>query len=158
MKNKKSIYILLPLVLLIWGTIIYQFFSYTNPESAIIPSQDYSVKPLIIKQKDSITININPRDPFSGKMIDDGVKKETGKKRNTKIPKIKKELIWPQISYKGIVSDNKDKIKVYMVIINGKTNLMKKGDTEEGILLKEGDREIIYLKFKGDDKVVFIQP
>jgi hypothetical protein len=56
------------------------------------------------------------------------------------------------------VSDNKDKIKVYMVIINGKTNLMKKGDTEEGILLKEGDREIIYLKFKGDDKVVFIQP
>lgn len=157
MKNKKSIYILLPLVLLIWGAIIYQFFNYTNPESERVTPQESLVRPLVIKQKESIRIKINPRDPFSGKMIDDGVNKAHVKRNTNNAHIIKEELVWPRVNYKGIVSDNKDKIKVYMVIINGKTYLMKKGDLEEGILLKDGDRDNVSLKYKGDNKVVFIQ-
>jgi hypothetical protein len=156
MKSKKSIYVLLPLVIIIWGAIVYQIFDYSTPESAIVPAEDFSVKPIVQKPKDSISIKINQRDPFSGKMVDDAAKRPIGK-QSRRTPKIKEELIWPQIKYKGIVSDVKDKIKVYMVIIDGKTHLMKKGETEEEIVLKDGDREMIYLNYNGDSKVVFIQ-
>lgn len=157
MKSKKSIYVLLPLVLIIWGAIIYQFFNYTNTESAVISTNDYSAKPIIIKQKDSINIKINPRDPFSGKMVDAAAKKSIGHIGNSnKTPKIKEEMVWPQISYKGVVSDSKDKTKVYMVIINGKTFMMKKGESNEEVLLKDGDRDKISLNYNGESKVVFI--
>lgn len=157
MKTKKSIYILLPLVLLIWGAIIYQIFNYTNAQPTVIPEQDIVVKPIVIKPKESIHIKINPRDPFSGKMVDNKANKPAIKHNTVKTQKITEELIWPEITFKGIVSDNKDKIKVYMVIINGKTYLMRKGDIQEEIKLKDGDRDIIYLIYKGKSKVVFIQ-
>ncbi|MBC7523114.1 MAG: hypothetical protein H7239_01545 [Flavobacterium sp.] len=157
MKNKKSIYIMLPLVLLIWGAIIYQFFSYVNPESSEIPNQEFAIKPLIIKKIDSVKIKINPRDPFSGKLVDEMVKKRIVKQSSKKIVEIKEALVWPKINYKGIVSDNKDKIRVYMIIINNKTHLMKKGDFEEEILLIDGNRQAISLKYKRESKDVLIQ-
>jgi hypothetical protein len=157
MKNKKSIYVLLPLVLLIWGAIIYQFFNYANPEPEVIPTQDPSVRALVIKPKESISIKINPRDPFSGKMVDNAARKATGNHNPNKKLKIKEPLVWPLIRYKGIVSDNKDKIKVYMVIIDGKTYLMKKGETEEGIQLKDGNRDNINLVYEGSVKDFLIQ-
>lgn len=158
MKSKKSIYILLPLVLIIWGAIIYQFFTYSTTEANVVSVQDYSVKPLKIKQKDTFSIKIKSRDPFSGKMVDNATKKVSSKRKATnKTLEIKQELIWPQISYKGIVSDTKDKIKIFMIIIGGKTFLMKQGEIENDILLTGGDGEKINLKYRGESKVVFIQ-
>lgn len=156
MKSKKSVYILLPLVLFIWGTIIYKFFSYTNEEAIVDQNQEVSIKPLQIKQKDTFTVKMNSRDPFSGKMVDEEDSK-IKHKISYSAPKSKEELIWPQIKYKGIVSDAKEKVKIYMLIIDGKTHLMRKGQIENEILLKDGDKEIVYLKYKNDSKVVFIQ-
>lgn len=157
MKNKKSIYVLLPLVLLIWGAIIYQFFSYSNTELATIPTQDFSAKPLKIKMRDTFIIKINPRDPFSGEMINDEMATKSTKKKSIKQQKVIEEIVWPQIQYKGVVSDNKDKVKVYMVIINGKTHLMKKGQEEEEVFLKEGDKETIYVLYQKYFKIVYLQ-
>lgn len=159
MKTKKSIYILLPIVLLIWGAVVYQFFSFTNNNEVDIPNQDISVKPFKIKPKDTFSIQINKRDPFLGKITtDEVVSIKRPKSIITNNPaKVKEELIWPNVEYKGIISDNKDKIKVYMLIINGKTFLMKKGEEENEVKLKEGDREMVYVVYKGDLRIVIIQ-
>lgn len=158
MKNKKSIYILLPLVLFIWGAVVYQFFSYTNDEIPDVQNQNIAVKPFVIKPPDTTSITVNSRDPFLGKMTTSENKPTvSSSKKEYKEPKVKEELIWPDVKYKGIVSDVKDKVKVYMVIINGKTFLMRKGDKEEGVKLKDGDRETVYLLYQRDLKVVFIQ-
>lgn len=158
MKNRKSIYILLPLVLFIWGAIAYQFFSFSNSDIPEIQNKDIAIKPLIIKPIDTFSITINKRDPFLGKMINNEIVTSSVKiKTSKKTPKVKVELIWPNVQYKGIVSDIKDKVKVYLVIIDGKSYLMKKGDIEEDVKLKDGDRETIYAIYKGDLKVVFIQ-
>lgn len=147
---------MLPLVLFIWGTIIYKFFAYTNEDTIVSQNQKISIKPLQIKQKDTFTIKINSRDPFSGKMVDEAASK-IKHKISYSAPKSKEELVWPQIKYKGIVSDTKEKVKIYMLIIDGKTNLMRKGQIENEILLKDGDKDMVYLKYKNDSKVVFIQ-
>lgn len=157
MKSKKSIYILLPIVLLIWGAVVLQFFSFSNNDDVIVPNSNISIKQFKIKPKDTFSIKINKRDPFLGKLIADDAIPRQIKHSSDKTVKVKEELIWPEVKYKGIVSDNKEKIKVYMVLIDGKTHLMRKGEQEDHVKLKDGDRETIYAVYKGDLKVIFIQ-
>ncbi|WP_396146022.1 hypothetical protein [Flavobacterium sp.] len=158
MKNKKNIYILLPIVLLIWGAVLYQFFTFTSDDEQLIPNAEIGIKPFNIKDKDTFNISISKRDPFLGSISSSENSNKVKKAITThKAPKIKEEIQWPEVSYKGIVSDNKEKVKVYMLIINGKTYLMKKGEQQEGVKLKDGDRETIYTLYKGDLKIIFIQ-
>ncbi|MFY0482525.1 hypothetical protein ACI6PS_07950 [Flavobacterium sp. PLA-1-15] len=157
MKNKKNLYVLLPVVLFIWGAVLYQFFSYSdNGEMVSVSSGTFNPKPLSIKPRDTFSIDVDYRDPFLGKIYPSTSnkinKKSTGKRQ------IKKEesIVWPSIVYKGIVSDSKDKTKVFMLIINGRTFLMKRGDVENDVFLKEGNRESIYVKYKGHLNIILL--
>lgn len=159
MKNKKSIYILLPVVLFIWGAVMYQFFSFASPEETQqLSSNKFRIKPLKITERDTFSINVNYRDPFLGKTYapkkNDSLKKNTPKTNKT--PKIVEPIVWPTIIYKGIVSDTKDKTKIYMLVIRGQTFLMKKGETENDIFLKDGDRESIYVKYLGNLNLIML--
>jgi hypothetical protein len=147
----------MPAVLLIWGLLIYKFISFSNPELPDTSfSEDISIKPLAIKQIQPVVIKVGYRDPFLGKMY--MPVKATAKKRKI-AGKAKQEepVSWPNVVYKGIVSDTKDKKKIFMVIINGQTYLMKEKDTEQEITLKSGNRESIYVKYKGDLTQILIQ-
>lgn len=155
MKNKKNIYILLPVVLLIWGLVIYRFFSFTAPEiQAVETSNQLEVKPLAIPQRDTLSIDVNYRDPFLGKMYMplSNASKVIKRKSTPQEP-----IAWPQILYKGIVSDKSNKRKVFMVVINGKSYLMKEKETKQEMTLKSGNRESIIIKYKGDLTKIFIQ-
>lgn len=157
MKSKKSIYILLPVVLFIWGMVLYQFFSYSNDDELIeVSSVNLHLKPLSFKERDTFSIDVAYRDPFLGKMYkanaSNGIKKSTIKKPI----KTEQPLLWPTIVYKGIVSDSKDKTRVFMLIINGQTFLMKKGDIENDVFLKDGNRESIYVKYKGNLDIILL--
>lgn len=155
MKSKKSIYILLPLVLFIWGTVMYQVFSFSaNEEEVVVPTNEISLKPIKISKRDSVVINTNYRDPFLGKMYSTENVKSTKKKS---VLKKVEPLVWPTIQYKGIVSDTKDKVKIYMLVINNHTCLMKKGETQNEIYLKDGDRESVYVKYKGQLNLFLIE-
>jgi len=157
LKSKRNTYILLGLVVVVWGVLIYQFLSYANPDTQIEEDTNFSIKPLTIKDKDSFAIEINPRDPFLGKVYLENQIKKTKANTKPKTIKIKETIVWAQIAYKGIVSDKSAKVKVFMVIIDGKTYLMKKGDIEKEITLKDGDRESIDLMYKGELDSFFIQ-
>ena len=154
MKTKRNTYILLGLVVVVWGALIYQFFSYANPDTQIEEETNFSIKPLTIKDKDSFGIEINPRDPFLGKVYVENQIPKVAKKPKT--IKVKEPIVWAQIAYKGIVSDKSAKVKVFMVIIDGKTYLMKQGDVEKEITLKDGDRESIDLMYKGELDTFYI--
>lgn len=163
MKNKKNTYILLLLVLFIWGAVMYQFFSFSNAnEENLIVSKEFNLKPIEIKTRDTFSINANYRDPFLGKTFEDKNSSTTSTKKaikkKPKEPKVEEVFVWPKILYKGIVSDTKDKNKVFMLIIEGQTFLMKIGSTEKEVFLKEGDRESIYIKYKGRLNLILIEP
>jgi hypothetical protein len=148
MKSKKSIYVLLPLVLFIWGLLIYQFFSYSSAESnfsEIQPSIDF--KPSELTKVDTFSFDVNYRDPFLGKMYKDFKKEKSVelKKTNSK-PVV--NFVWPDIKYKGIVSDMKDTKRVFLITINGKNFLMKAGETQNEVTLKKGDKNRVTLSYK----------
>lgn len=148
MKSKKSIYVLLPLVLLIWGLLIYQFFSFSSAESnfsEIEPSIDF--KPSELTKIDTFSLDVNYRDPFLGKMYKDSKKEKGGERKKTPSrPAV--NFVWPDIKYKGIVSDMKDTKKVFLLAINGKNFLMKAGETQNEVTLKKGDRNRVTLSYK----------
>ena len=154
MNNKKKTYVLLAIVVIIWVLLIYRFFSLTagNP-AEIVSSQSTMTGTLAVKKRDTFSVNVNYRDPFLGKMyVADNVVKPQ-KKHLKKV----EPVVWPDVVYKGMVSDTKDKKKVFMLIIDRKTYLMKEKETEGGITLKKGNRESIDIKYKGESFSILIQ-
>lgn len=160
MKNKRSIYILLPVVLLIWGLVAYQFFSFaTEAPEAVDQAGVINFEPIQIRSADSSAFSVDYRDPFLGKMYNANMVKRTLKKKHpvAKMPVKKEPIVFPKIAYKGIVSDTKDKMRVFMIIINGHTYLMRKGETESEVLLKDGNKEMVVIKFKGAELSIPLQ-
>ena len=160
MKNKKNIYILLPIVLMVWGAVLLQLFSFTNSDEIIIDNTpELMIKPLKLNKRQSFTIDVNYRDPFLGKMYEENTtpKAKPSGVRSSKVIKPKETLVWPVILYKGLISDNKEKNKVFVLIIDKKNYFMKIGDTENEIFLKSGDKESIYVKYKGELNLIMLQ-
>lgn len=162
MKNKKSIYLLLPIVLGIWGMVLYQFFSITNPEKPV-SKHDFlqlDLKPLKIAENDSsFLIEVNYRDPFLGNNSDLNTEEEDFEPE-VEEPIIEapiiEPLVWPKLIYKGMVSDTKDKKKVFIVEINGRSLMMKLGAIEHEVVLQSGNRKTISVGFKGELKTLSI--
>jgi len=160
MKNKKNILILLPVVLLIWGGVIYQFSSFLNTENATLYKvKEINIKPFKFKERNKFSININYRDPFLGKMYTNTQQAPKTNSTLKTIKAIKPELImvWPTILYKGIVSDTKEKNKVFMMVITGHIFLMKKGDIENDIHIEDGDNASVSVKYKGYKNIIMIE-
>ncbi|MCL9806428.1 hypothetical protein NAT51_12900 [Flavobacterium amniphilum] len=167
MKSKKSIYLLLPLVLGIWGAVLYQFFSFSGEEEQLEsgPSEMANLSPLKTFAVDTAEIDVNFRDPFlggtyqpvTGNSISGNSLKVKRIKKEKPVVKIKEPLVWPDIKYKGIVSDTKNKNKVFMLVINGRTYLMKIGSTESEVTLMDGDRETIDVKYKKEVNLILIE-
>jgi hypothetical protein len=153
MKKKKNTYLLLALVLLIWGVLIYRVVSYTNPE---LPQsnapENFTLRPLEVKEKETFSIDVNYRDPFLGKMYAPAAPTKPRQKQ-----KVIVQVEWPSVIYKGIVSDSKDKKKVFLLIVNGRPQMMKEKETVDGILLKSGNRQSVTVKYKGDLTTIMIQ-
>lgn len=161
MKNKKSIYILLPLVLLIWGILGYRLFSFFgNEEEPIENDLTFQVQNTTNKAPDSVKIVVDYRDPFSGK-LSNGNNSNKLKTSNLRKPKIETVLNnmeenKPIIVYRGLVSDTKDKNKVFMFSVDNKTYLLEKGQTENDIKVISGDTKQITLLINKKKEVVAI--
>jgi hypothetical protein len=155
MKNRKNIYFLLPVVLFIWGMVIYQFFSFSGNETVLNDPISYSKTTIIKPEKQSFAIDVNYRDPFLGKMYNPQQSKK-GKVYKTK-NSVKEVISWPYIVYKGTVSDTKDNNKVFVVIINNSTFFMQEKDTEQGVTLKTGNKNYINIEYKGLKNKITIQ-
>lgn len=157
MKSKKSIYILLPLVLIIWGMLIYQFFSYTNQDEIDVDTAVPSIVNIEYNEPDTTAIDASHRDPFTGKLensksANKGVVKSNTHPMNKDVTP--QEQV--QIEYKGIVTDVVNKNKVFMLLINNQTFLMTQGDIEKGIELISGNNESILIKHRGKKIKVFL--
>jgi hypothetical protein len=159
MKNKKSIYILLPVVLLIWAVLLFQLFSFSVPDEVVeSTSKEFTIKPFKIKARKSFLINVNYRDPFLGKIYADQeiLKAKLSKVKVTKASKPEEALVWPSIQYKGMLSNAKEKKMVFILVISGKNCFMKIGETQNEIFLKSGDKESIYITYKGNLNLIMI--
>jgi type II secretory pathway component PulC len=150
LRNNKNIKILLPIVILVWGGLLYKIFDAFRSDDIILSKGAKStfIAPTFQK-KDTFSLLPIDRDPFLGSMYN----QSTANKNNSKKGSIiKDQPLWPTISFFGIVDDKDSKSSVYVININGKQYLLKRGDTLQKLKVLEGSKEAVHIQYKGKTK------
>jgi hypothetical protein len=161
LKNKKAVYILIPLNILIWGFFIYRFYSaYTDSDAPDLAPTARSLK--IEEPKDSAAykLDFKYKDPF----LKEGSKEHryytsppSADQQSKKIipvktpPGIPKQL--PDVKYLGLIKNNSSGITTALVSVNGQSKLIKQNESFEGIVFKSFNKDSLVAKW-GKERIV----
>lgn len=149
-KNQKT-YLLLALVLGIWGVL---GFKVVNGLGTDEPAQEQIRldKPYVaktIEKRQPILIAANYRDPFLGTPPKSQKTKKTTKKKVVK-PKPPKK----NIGYSGSVAQNGTKNRMFFVTISGQQHIMEKNQKINEVTLVWGNQESIKVKYPGHTETI----
>ena len=149
MKNKTKTYILLALVIGVWGVIGYRILETVSPSDVNPTAQnfDMSFNPKHTITVDTFSVQIANRDPFLGTLL---TKKKVVKKSNKTIPK--PEINWKPIIYHGIIQKEDGKTKLFIISIGGQQRILKKGQVFDETKLVKGSEKEITMQYKGKRK------
>ncbi|MFW6222420.1 MAG: hypothetical protein ACOC3T_02285 [Bacteroidota bacterium] len=170
MKNKKLQYILIPVVLVVWGLIIYRFLDFTRQDT---PDETYTVSTLQTNQnnnheQDTFSLYANYRDPFLKHVRYKGYNytkanasnKKTEKKKEKKKPEtnveLRREILenirWPDIKYGGIVQNTQSGEKVGLIEVDKQEFLIRKNDSTQKIFIKDLYKDSVIVIYKEKHK------
>lgn len=158
-KNKKLLYLLLPLVLCIWGFIGYKIYYNINNKpvyeingNALLVSKDNKSK------IDTFTIKNNYRDPFLNGAISSTSlqlqEEQEGFNDRAGFSNIQL-VVFPDLKYFGIITNTLKKQKVALVRIQGKDNIVREGDLKDNILIYRMYNDSLIIKLKKNKKTIF---
>ncbi|WP_340074221.1 hypothetical protein [Leptobacterium sp. I13] len=152
MKNRRNTYILLVLVLGIWGAIAYQVISEISPSDIPKPTPVLATSfyPLSVKEKDTFSIHTYSRDPFFGAF-------KTPAKPKKSLSKPKKAIVWPLVTYKGMISDTNASENIYFLQINNQQYMLKTGKEINGVRLIRADKTTATVRYQNEQKTIAIQ-
>jgi hypothetical protein len=155
MNKKGKTYILLAIVLGIWGTIGYQVYAKFNPdEQPVVASNTkvtFSPKQAIVK--DTFSINTTHRDPFLGTVYQKN--QVSSHRKSTK--KSSEAIVFPSVLYKGAISKQQSSQNIYILEINGIQQLFKIGKEIDHVKLLKGSKKSVLISFKGVTKQIAVQ-
>lgn len=148
MTKQQKTYGLLIAVLVIWGMIGYQIYTRLNPS---VPEIEMSqIKTRFQKQEvvEQSFYELSPeyRDPFLGVFPK---KKIVQKKR---VVSKKSTSPFPNVQYNGIIEGNRS--KSYILTVNGKQEIVKKGQFFQGVKLLRASKTEVQVKFEGEIKKI----
>ncbi|MEM6719234.1 MAG: hypothetical protein AAF611_07980 [Bacteroidota bacterium] len=153
--KKSKTYILLTVVLAIWGTVGYQIFAKLGSDDAplVAVNTDVNFTPKQTIEKDTFSINTKHRDPFLGKPY----QQKGASKVKRRVSKVAKSTInFPPIAYKGVISKQQSAQNIYIVDINGTQQLFKTGKIIQEVKLLKGNKKSITVAFKGVQKTISV--
>lgn len=144
MKKNTKTYILLALVLTIWGVLGFQIlgaFGSDEPEQALATKTETFV-PQTLKKRDTFLITAHYRDPFLG----------TIPRSQTVRPKKTKKIVKPEqpkknITYSGSVSQNNSKKRMFFLTIDGRQHILSKDETIADVKLLSGTAESVKVSY-----------
>ena len=155
MKNKKVIYLLLGVVLLVWGLIFYRLFSGMGPSENRTSSSTGIYKDSTEKNvADTFSIVGHYRDPFLGTMASDKPEIKPGPHVALVAKVLPPPLAWPVTGYGGMIKNQKSNKQLVLIQINSQNHLMKTGDAMEGIQLLKITKDSVELSFQKGKKWV----
>lgn len=158
MGSKKKTYILLTVVILVWGLIGFRIYKAVKPAIPKIKTSDKiaSFKPINVIKNDTFSLKSDYRDPFLGTFaIKKRTQKTTKKKTKLKPEKITK-IIFPKIRFKGIIAPKNNNAKRFIIKINANKVLFKLLETHQEIKLLKGDDKEVVVLYKGEQKTIVL--
>jgi len=160
-KNKKVQYLLIGLVVLIWGTIAWQFVQMKNGNGTDFSVDTYNpaLAQTEVLGQDSFSLNLNYSDPFSMQkvFVKNRTTSPTATRRN--IPKLKnkrkvKRLPLPEVTYNGFATNKNNQITKVQIRIVDKLYTLKVHDQIDKLRLKQIFRDSIVLEWQGKEHLV----
>ena len=162
MKNKKLAYILLPIVVIVWGLVIYRMFfeGRTKPENLTQFIRPI-VKESVEEKSETYKLIANYRDPFLSNVVVSEVIAQENKqeeqsgsntnlrRRRTSVSRIR----WPEVKYGGFIEGNGEKQTILLKIKN-RDFLAQKGDTIEQIFIKEFYGDSLVVVYSNEEKTL----
>lgn len=166
MKNKKQIYVLAPLVLIIWGSIVYQVIDhfrdeggewYQNPGKQF---NDEVLKP----ESTSFRLRADYSDPFLRELEKDmdntdetvqatrSQSNQIGGRRRS-VRRVRTTQ-WPEIVYGGVVSKTNTGKQILLVNVNAKDYFASVNDTVEKVIIKQAYADSIITQFMDEVKTI----
>ncbi|GET34227.1 hypothetical protein PbJCM13498_30900 [Prolixibacter bellariivorans] len=127
LKNKKLVYLLLPLVLLIWGLIFYRIYTNLHGKQVNSSFRKQVTKEIDVSDnEEKPKLSLNYPDPFLKSASGGTVKTKASHQRSD----VRSQPInWPMITYRGMVRSEKLKAKVMGFLrVGTKDLLVHKGD------------------------------
>jgi len=163
MKNKKLTYILLPLVIIVWGLVVYRIFfeGKTKPENISAVAKPL-IKESAKEEKSTYKLIANYRDPFLSSIKQSLVKTENNKEkeennRSTNLRRRRTNISrtrWPEISYGGFIEDNKDQKTTILLSIKNRNYLVQEGDTVDQIFIKAFYGDSLLVVYNEEEKTL----
>ena len=148
-KNVKT-YLLLGVVMIIWGIIGFRILSALSPEpEQAIASSEISYRPVTTVQRDTFSIKADYRDPFLGTY--------STSKKNTPKKTVKREMPPIDLQYTGSMVNSSTNMRIYFVTINGQQHLLEKGKSAGEVKLLSGSQQAITIRYQGFTKKVQLQ-
>lgn len=157
MKGKKSLFLLLPLVAVIWGLIIYRMVDFTKTKPHIFNSGNADVlssDSVLYPKQQKLLLNYS--DPFL-KNIAQSSKAENSNGAislfKTNPEPEKKVVVWPTISYGGIIENKSGQLAI--IKIDEKKIVTSQSQTVGGMVIKYIYRDSIVIEKEKELKTFF---
>jgi hypothetical protein len=161
MKNKKLTYLLIFIVLVVWGLILHRVFAATSGNEdeglplAVTPAKeaynDFEIP------KDTTRLLLNYRDPFGLVKFKDTVALKTVVHKDLIRLKVIPAINWNFIQYSGYIRNPSSKKLIALLTINGKNEMLSEGETIDQVKLIKNLRDSIRVSFNGKTKYILLK-
>ena len=151
---------MLPLIILVWGFVFYQLFSYFFSSPTFAKEENIPVINIDEIKTDTFSIVADYRDPFLGSKT--GLKQHANYavKKNTNVHKTAKKTpdpvdkAWPPLKYKGMIKNNNSNRRVGIIEINGKENLVREGDVVHDVKVITINKQSVKVSFQKENRII----
>lgn len=155
MINKKSIYILLPIVLVLWGYIAWQIFQHIKvPDVVEIPFISTSKREIEKEELIPYVLNLNYKDPFF-KVAGEGLAPEIDTNNDLELIVTDDNLIiedWPYMIYNGWIESQKKTVGIFQ--IDNNQYLVCEGEEYNSIYIEKLYQDSIFVRKNGKCRII----
>jgi hypothetical protein len=155
MKKKKT-YILLIVVITVWGFLLFKiYFAFFGEDDSIVFEENRKeIQPQKRTKTKKLQVEYPERDPFLGMMY-----KPEPKTRSK--PLIQKrqsyDSIFNAITYQGFIKNKKDSSRLYLINYKKRSFVLKPNHQFEDVIFLTGTKDEIKVKYKSITKTIEIE-
>ncbi len=162
MKKKGKQYLLLVVVLAIWGIVGFRFYSFLAPEEENQPLMENKMSSLTLQSsKKNYPVKCDYADPF---LKDVSIRKVRKEIYNTTSNNLHKENIkktvdaktdqFPSVQLAGVIANSQNGKKSAIMILDGKEYSLVAGETVNGMKLSKIFSDSVLVTYQKKNKII----
>jgi hypothetical protein len=150
MKNKKVIYLLIFLVVIIWGMVIFRIVRRPDNSVLLQTSNSKDTTGFVIPTGDTFEIINSYEDPFRISVKPKGKPRVENNTARQTLPVVKKD--WPKIELQGLIKDQTSSKTVVLLKINERNSTIRMNDESQGVRFIKAAGDSVLLEFNREKK------